>query len=310
MRPAIKAGDILLGEPVGESPARVGEVVLLRAGEGHPVVHRLIARRRDREDWLYITGGDATSGLDHIQPGSVVLARVGAIERAGQRLPIGRTSPAAIRRLRAWWRLLLHGRVGPRHPLRTVPSSLVSLARSLRNFALGAIPSVGRTPAVASPPSALGEELTTEVRSVSRWRQGQTYIVNVYRQGRAIGRAHLARAYRRELKLETWWIINLHTRRRFRGRGVGARAVEACLDVARQHGIERVFAAVDERNAASLALFVSAGFRRAEDAALGEAIGRVHKRRLMIRARLVVLSRVAGEPPTMERERAPANPQG
>lgn len=297
MRPAIKSGDIVVGEPLLEGTAEPGEVVALRTEAGQPVVHRVVARRRRAGRWLLVTTGDAAGGLDSIVPESDALARVVATERDGNLIPVGRRLPGLTKRLRAWWQLLLHGRVGPRHPLRTVPSVLLQAARRVRQALRRAEPASATDPAARTEAARVVQDLVPDVRSVRKWRHGTTHIVRLRRGWRCIGVAHLSRGYRRELGLGTWWITDLYTHCLWRGLGVGRKVVEGCVDAARRHGIAEVSTAVNEGNAASLSLFTSAGFRRTEDRELEQAISRVHKRLLLRAPRLVVLSRKTGAPP-------------
>lgn len=298
MHPAIKAGDVVVGEPLGGKAAVPGEAVLLRGGAGQPIVHRVLARRRAREGRVLITGGDAARGLDRVVPESDVLARVVMTERAGSPIPVGRRTPGLGRRLRAWWQLLLCGRVGPRHPVRALPSLLLWVPRRVADALRAAF-------AASRPTREAARELVADVRSVRKWRWGEVHIVRLRRGWYWIGSAYVWRAYRRELGLETWWITDLYTRPSWRGLGVGRRAVEKCLDVARQQGIAEVFAAINVANGPSLSVFASVGFRRAEDADLDEAVSRVHKRLLCRAPSLVVFSRKTG-PPAAEASNPPS----
>lgn len=291
MRPAIKPGDVALGEPIADRPAQPGEVVLLRASAGQSVVHRVVARRRRGGEWLLITAGDAAGGLDRVVRGSDVLARVVVTERDGNPMPVGRKLPGLAKRLRAWWQLLLHERAGPRHPLRRVPSVLLQAARCVGDTLRGAERASPTEPSGRTEAARVVRELVPDVRSVRRFRQGMTHIVRLRRGWRCLGVAHVSRAYRRELGVENWWITNLYTHWSWRGLGVGRKVVEGCVEVARRQGIAELSAAVNDGNGASLSLFASAGFRRIDDPNLEKAVSRVHKRPLLRAPRLVLFSR-------------------
>ena len=76
-----------------------------------------------------MTKGDAMHHTDGVIDGSRIVARVMAAEGDGQPVPIGTRKPRLCTRLEAWAKLLLHGKVGERHPLRRVAQAVARLGR-------------------------------------------------------------------------------------------------------------------------------------------------------------------------------------
>ena len=67
MTPAIRAGDIVIDQPISPSEAQVGDIVTFKdpGGSGRLITHRAraISHTRDRLD--FVTRGDANNTLEH-----------------------------------------------------------------------------------------------------------------------------------------------------------------------------------------------------------------------------------------------------
>jgi hypothetical protein len=70
-------------------------------------VHRVIARHRKAGEWLIVTGGGATGGLDPVLPAASVLGRVTGVERNGAEVALPAVRVRLSRRLRAALKLRL-----------------------------------------------------------------------------------------------------------------------------------------------------------------------------------------------------------
>ncbi len=129
MCPTLRPGATVRGELLQGSPAAPGEVVAIQGASGPPAVHRVIARQRRSGEWLYVTKGDAIPHTDAVTSGPRILARVTAVEDGGRLVPVTSQQARLWTRLEARAKLLLHGRVGERHPLRRVARGLAKLGR-------------------------------------------------------------------------------------------------------------------------------------------------------------------------------------
>jgi len=139
MRPSLEPGDCVIAEPLRGRTPEPGDVVVIRGVGDRAAVHRVVARQRRRTGWLLATIGDAMRHLDGVVGEASILGYVVAVERQGSQLPIPQHDVGPWRRLRARWELLLHGRVGERHPLRSVPRTLARLVRGARDCMLAAM---------------------------------------------------------------------------------------------------------------------------------------------------------------------------
>lgn len=99
MHPTIRNGDAITVVPLGQSPVRVGEVLLYRRGLG-AIAHRVIRVQspRGRSVGLVLRGDAALSSDRPIQLAQV-LGRVMAIERDGRRVRLDPMGPAWSRAL-------------------------------------------------------------------------------------------------------------------------------------------------------------------------------------------------------------------
>ena len=132
MCPALEPGDRVVVEPLSGRLPEPGEVVVIHGKGKRPAAHRVIARQRRLGGWLIATKGDAMPRLDAVVGESDVLGRVVAVERRGDPLPVAGQRAGLWCRLRAHWELLLHGKVGEGHPLRSAPRALGRLLRAAR----------------------------------------------------------------------------------------------------------------------------------------------------------------------------------
>jgi hypothetical protein len=134
MEPTLREGDSVMAEPLrGEAPLP-GEVVLVRGAGARPAVHRVVARRKGPDGWLFVTMGDAGRCLDGVIDGSGIIARATAVERDGVLVALAPRRAGAWDHLRAWGHLVLHGKVGSRHPLRAVGRGIGRAVEALRRL--------------------------------------------------------------------------------------------------------------------------------------------------------------------------------
>jgi len=131
MAPTVMPGDVLVVEPLGAARPASGTVVLMHRGAGPVVVHRAVASRRSADGWICITAGDASGHLDRVVAQADVLGQATALERDGAQRTLEAVRPPLLSRLRAGWRLTLHGRAGPNHPLRVLTRWSMGIARAL-----------------------------------------------------------------------------------------------------------------------------------------------------------------------------------
>ena len=78
MLPLLRDGDVVTVTPAARTEARVGDVICYEARPGRLVVHRVIARVRER----LLAKGDALSASDSVDL-PLLLGKVTAIERRG-----------------------------------------------------------------------------------------------------------------------------------------------------------------------------------------------------------------------------------
>jgi hypothetical protein len=103
MQPFIQHGDVLEAAPLSAAWIKCGEVVLLEAGDGRFLAHRVIKIRLHDGMPIYLIKGDSSRLPDGwFQPGNL-LGRVEFIHREGRRINL--TSHAQKRRAWLWARL-------------------------------------------------------------------------------------------------------------------------------------------------------------------------------------------------------------
>lgn len=98
MQPFIRDGDILEVKPLTAASVQRGDVVLIEAGEGRVLAHRVIKTSRGREESTFQSKGDACSDPDGWFQLECILGRVTALQRGSQRIDL--TSP--VQRVQAW----------------------------------------------------------------------------------------------------------------------------------------------------------------------------------------------------------------
>lgn len=100
MEPFIKDGDVLEVAPLGEGRARHGDVLLVEAGDGRLLAHRVIKTgRRGGERW-FLLRGDACPDPDGWFDTKHLLGRVLIVDRGGRRINLA--SPSARLSARLW----------------------------------------------------------------------------------------------------------------------------------------------------------------------------------------------------------------
>lgn len=89
MRPLVRDGDILLVEPLGQGPIRLGEVLLLcSAGSERLVAHRVVQRQIKHGRIIYLVQGDQVTQPDGWMEQKQILGRVSLVERDGVELDL------------------------------------------------------------------------------------------------------------------------------------------------------------------------------------------------------------------------------
>lgn len=102
MRPFIRSGATLTISPVRAEHLRVGDVVVFKGRDAAPVIHRLVAIRRDAGGSAVLqTKGDATVMLDEPVRPEQVLGRVTKIEEGGSVVNLDAAFQRAMGGLRA-----------------------------------------------------------------------------------------------------------------------------------------------------------------------------------------------------------------
>lgn len=87
MAPTLHPGDRLRVVPATMDNVRVGDLVVC-AGPGGPISHRLVGWWKTRAGWQLLTKGDSAPRLDAPAPGHCLVARVVARVRAGEVQPL------------------------------------------------------------------------------------------------------------------------------------------------------------------------------------------------------------------------------
>jgi signal peptidase I len=101
MRPAIEDGDIITIEPVKDSPIKQGDIILYQTRFDTAVIHRVVRIERAATGRSILTRGDASMQNDIPAPLHRILGRVRQVERAGERINVGRPKSKFFERLMA-----------------------------------------------------------------------------------------------------------------------------------------------------------------------------------------------------------------
>lgn len=83
MHPLVRNGDILLVEPSWNNSLRVGAIVLCRVSSGRVVVHRVIHKRRNQHEFVYLIQGDNIKESDGWFSSKDIIGKIVSIERQG-----------------------------------------------------------------------------------------------------------------------------------------------------------------------------------------------------------------------------------
>jgi GNAT superfamily N-acetyltransferase len=297
MRPALKPGDSIRVEPLGERPPRAGQVVLFRDATGRLRAHRVMARRRLGGTWHFVPAGDGHHGsLDAPVALDQVLGTVTAYQRGGQEFPLRPLAPGLEGRLRALWTLAVATGRAP-FPRLTVP--LGKAVRRLGLRALGLVPRLRALPAVGPLARLVWPDMasrcTVEVTAAPHRPEGRLFLLDAVIRGRSAARLGLHRGFAIPRHADEWWISGVHTAPLYRRRGLAGVLVRQALQTAWEQGAPEVLAAIAETNRASLTLFARAGFRPLADQSFGDELN-AHFRTLdPASPRMVIVSRRAGE---------------
>jgi signal peptidase I len=88
MHPFIKNGNILIVEPVNDSPLDVGDIVFYRRSNNALTAHRLIKVENSPGGTVFLTKGDSLGFIDPPVPPAQVLGRVIQIEGNSKQLAL------------------------------------------------------------------------------------------------------------------------------------------------------------------------------------------------------------------------------
>jgi len=90
MRPAIEDGDMIIIEPIKDSPVKQGDIILYQTRFDTAVIHRVVRIEKAASGRSVLTRGDASAQTDIPAPLHRILGRVRQVERAGERINVGR----------------------------------------------------------------------------------------------------------------------------------------------------------------------------------------------------------------------------
>jgi signal peptidase I len=90
MRPAIEDGDMIIIEPIKDSPVKQGDIILYQTRFDTAVIHRVVRIEKAASGRSVMTRGDASAQTDIPAPLHRILGRVRQVERAGERINVGR----------------------------------------------------------------------------------------------------------------------------------------------------------------------------------------------------------------------------
>jgi signal peptidase I len=99
MRPAIEDGDLIIIEPIKDSPVKQGDIILYQTRFDTAVIHRVVRIEKAASGRSVLTRGDASAQTDIPAPLHRILGRVRQVERAGERINVGRPRNKFIERI-------------------------------------------------------------------------------------------------------------------------------------------------------------------------------------------------------------------
>jgi signal peptidase I len=100
MQPFIQSGDILVVAPLAGTRIKCGDVLLVEAGEGRLLVHRVVKTGRRNGISVYLIKSDTCALPDGWFRSENILGRVEVVERGGQQIRL--SSGAQQMRARVW----------------------------------------------------------------------------------------------------------------------------------------------------------------------------------------------------------------
>jgi hypothetical protein len=100
MQPFIQNGDILEVAPLAGMRIKCGDVLLVEAGEGRLLVHRVVKTGRRNGISIYLIKSDTSALPDGWFRSENILGRVEVVERGGQQIRL--SSGAQQMRARVW----------------------------------------------------------------------------------------------------------------------------------------------------------------------------------------------------------------
>jgi ribosomal protein S18 acetylase RimI-like enzyme len=278
MAPAIRGGDVLTVEPVGDAALRPGDVVLYRADEGDLVAHRLVSRRVEGEGLTWTARGDAATGPGETLRDEQVLGRVVRVHRGEYTLDLERRTrhlaarlwvamaplgPWVVggRRQITWLLARFLGRLQGWKPYRRLAGVLIGKHIRYRTAtdedapALTALYGYRHLPEFADPAGTWTEILSS--------LEGDGYALLVSLGMRIVGATIVSRAPELTGSPSGWWLESVTVGMRYRGAGIGQALVRQALEVAQEAGAKGVYLRVSEDNRAATGLYRKIGFRPA-----------------------------------------------
>jgi signal peptidase I len=99
MRPAIEDGDMIIIEPIKDSPVKQGDIILYQTRFDTAVIHRVVRIEKAASGRSVLTRGDASAQTDIPAPLHRILGRVRQVERAGERINVGRPRNKIIEKI-------------------------------------------------------------------------------------------------------------------------------------------------------------------------------------------------------------------
>ncbi len=265
MTPTLRSGDILLIEPLGDTPLQPGEVVVFEGSFRRAIAHRLVAQSTLRGKTYLVTAPDynpqyleAPIGIED------VLGRLAGYERdeSFHTLPVIDPAPSDVWRARRMIRRYAAGRPIPEAPAK--PSRLLSLARRVVLLGVNGLGRLRHFPLLRWPVyllrPPLGDRCSVLVAPLSGSQAQGKHLSALYRE-HPVGRLLLLRKLAPDFSEPAWWVSELTVRTAFRRRGIGARLLREALAQVAAEGATEVFTQIPASSRSGLPLLRSLGFR-------------------------------------------------
>jgi signal peptidase I len=82
MMPFLRGGEILTIKKVSSASLRKGDLLFFKNSHGHPVLHRIIRKKRAQKSFIFQTKGDALREVDEPVLAECVLGKACTIEKS------------------------------------------------------------------------------------------------------------------------------------------------------------------------------------------------------------------------------------